>query len=179
MNQHKKRKFPGTSHSVPDQKKTKLDSIKNENLKANKKIQHKGSTDSVKPQKEGKTNKTVTSVQTSDKQPSLKKKKKQWQSVKEKRKRLKKKYLNVNNTGDKSTLTESDKTTHAIPPEKKVKLPQTSSEYSSNWKNLMKVYLYVFGVDREKPPLWCLQLYRIGLFLFLFILRIWVMMSDL
>ncbi|XP_071138287.1 uncharacterized protein [Mytilus edulis] len=136
MNQHKKRKFPGTSHSIPGQKKTKLDSIKNENLKANKKIQHKGSTVSVKPQKEGKTNKTVTSVQTSDKQPSRKKKKKQWQSVKEKRKRLKKKYLNV----DKSTLTETDKTTQAILPENKVKLPQTSSEYSSNWKNLMKTF---------------------------------------
>ncbi|XP_052072519.1 uncharacterized protein LOC127710604 [Mytilus californianus] len=140
MNQHKKRKFPGTSHSVQDQKKIKLDSIKNENLKANKKkkTQHKGSAVFLKPQKEGKTNETVTSVQTSDRQPGLKKKKKQWQSVKEKRKRLKKKYLNINNTGDKSTLIETDKTTQANLSEKKVKLPQTSNEYSSNWKNLMK-----------------------------------------
>ena len=159
MNQQKKRKFSSTICDTSQRKKAKFDVNKTDSFQHKKKKIKKLESSSepvvvnVNTSKQNiMESKPNFEKQTGKKNTDYKTKKRQWQSVKDKRKRNKKKYLPLK-TNQSSTspvcekdiqfgqnVTSIDKTI--------VKLPQDSSEYSSNWKNLMQV-CYCFMADHS------------------------------
>jgi len=156
MNQQKKRKFSSTICDTSQRKKAKFDVNKTDSSQHKKKKikKEKSSSESVIVNVNTSKQNVMKSEPNSENQigkknTDYKTKKRQWQSVKEKRKRNKKKYLHLKtNQGSTSSVCEKDiQLSKNVTSKDKdiVKFPQDSSEYSSNWKNLMQVCYYLMA----------------------------------
>lgn len=151
MNQHKRKASNayGSAHA-PQIKKLKLDTnnvdkFKHKIKKKRSKLVNSQTTNKGVAKQDMATSVTGDILQSGKTQNGDKKKKRQWQSIKEKRKRMKKKYLLSDKTKDAGSATSEDKVTQPnlnksgdSNTKNILKIPEKSSEYSSNWKNLMK-----------------------------------------
>lgn len=163
MNQQKKRKFSSTVYCSSERKKGKFDINKTDSSQHKKKKikKEKSSSESVVVNVNTSKQNIAKSKPNSEHQSfkknqntNYKTKKRLRQCVKDKRKRNKKKYLHLKTnqcTGSTSSVCEKDTqfNTNVTGKDKDiVKLPQDSSEYSSNWKTLMQV-CYCFMADHS------------------------------
>ena len=159
MNQQKKRKFSSTICDTSQRKKAKFDVNKTDSFQHKKKKikKLKSSSESVVVNVNTSKQNIMKSEpnfekQTGKKNTDYKTKKRQWQSVKDKRTRNKKKYSHLEtNQSSTSPVCEKDIqfSQNVTSIDKTIaKLPQDSSEYSSNWKNLMQV-CYCFMADHS------------------------------
>lgn len=135
MNHQRKRKF--LQEKSPSVKKFKVDLKKDELLQKKK-------TESLEVTKRS----DIKQNKLEAKSRGNSGKRKQWQSVKEKRKRLKKKHLKSKSDAEKCDTTIVKDASNSVQSEAST-IPKNSEEYSSNWKNLAKVINLISGLNKK------------------------------
>lgn len=136
MNHQKKRKHQHLQEKVPTVKRFKSDLNNAEQFKKKKTISDSSKNNVTSGVNATTARKTKTQIKNG-------KRRKQWQSVKEKRKRLKKKYLLSKSEAEKCDSTEGkSKLINKNKESEPETMPKNSEEFSSNWKSLAKVFFF-------------------------------------